>query len=106
MIKKIQSLLGAEADDLLKHKCTGFPKESLHLPGPDFIDRVSATKRKKTTKKPRPKPREGYCSLNGRNLYPCPHLLEHTNRSQRRLLTFMMTVVGILLTALIAALKH
>ena len=40
MIKKIQSLLGAEADDLLNHKCTGFPKESLHLPGPDFIDRV------------------------------------------------------------------
>jgi fructose-bisphosphate aldolase, class I len=40
VIKKIQSLLGAEADDLLKHKCTGFPKESLHLPGPDFIDRV------------------------------------------------------------------
>ena len=40
MIKKIQSLLGAEADDLLNHKCKGFPKESLHLPGPDFIDRV------------------------------------------------------------------
>ena len=40
MIKKIQSLLGAEADDLLKHKCKGFPKESLNLPGPDFIDRV------------------------------------------------------------------
>jgi class I fructose-bisphosphate aldolase len=40
MIKKIQSLLGAEADDLLTHKCEGFPKESLHLPGPDFIDRV------------------------------------------------------------------
>ncbi len=40
MIKKIQSLLGAEADDLLSYKCTGFPKESLHLPGPDFIDRV------------------------------------------------------------------
>ena len=40
MIKKIQSLLGAEADDLLNHKCAGFPKESLHLPGPDFIDRV------------------------------------------------------------------
>ena len=40
MIKKIQSLLGAEADDLLNHQCTGFPKESLHLPGPDFIDRV------------------------------------------------------------------
>jgi class I fructose-bisphosphate aldolase len=40
LIKKIQSLLGAEADDLLNHKCKGFPKESLHLPGPDFIDRV------------------------------------------------------------------
>jgi class I fructose-bisphosphate aldolase len=40
LIKKIQSLLGAEADDLLKHKCEGFSKESLHLPGPDFIDRV------------------------------------------------------------------
>ena len=40
MIKKIQSLLGPEADDLLTHKCKGFAKESLHLPGPDFIDRV------------------------------------------------------------------
>jgi class I fructose-bisphosphate aldolase len=40
VIKKIQSLLGKEADDLLKHKCQGFPKESLHLPGPDFLDRV------------------------------------------------------------------
>jgi class I fructose-bisphosphate aldolase len=40
LIKKIQSLLGAEAEDLLPHKCTGFAKESLHLPGPDFIDRV------------------------------------------------------------------
>jgi fructose-bisphosphate aldolase, class I len=40
LIKKIQSLLGAEAEDLLKHKCSGFSKESLHLPGPDFIDRV------------------------------------------------------------------
>jgi class I fructose-bisphosphate aldolase len=40
LIKKIQSLLGPEADDLLTHKCRGFSKESLHLPGPDFIDRV------------------------------------------------------------------
>jgi class I fructose-bisphosphate aldolase len=40
LIKKIQSLLGAEAEDLLNYKCEGFPKESLHLPGPDFIDRV------------------------------------------------------------------
>jgi fructose-bisphosphate aldolase, class I len=40
LIKKIQSLLGAETEDLLNYKCMGFPKESLHLPGPDFIDRV------------------------------------------------------------------
>jgi class I fructose-bisphosphate aldolase len=40
LLKKIQSLLGPEADDLLSHKCRGFSKESLHLPGPDFLDRV------------------------------------------------------------------
>ena len=27
-------------DSLLNHKCEGIPKESLHLPGPDFVDRV------------------------------------------------------------------
>jgi class I fructose-bisphosphate aldolase len=40
MFKKIQTLLGKDAEDLLTHQCKGFPKESLHLPGPDFIDRV------------------------------------------------------------------
>ena len=38
----IQSLLGSEASYLLDHRCTTFPKSSLHLPGPDFIDRVVA----------------------------------------------------------------
>jgi class I fructose-bisphosphate aldolase len=38
----IVGLLGAEADNLLTHVCKGIPKESLHLPGPDFIDRVFA----------------------------------------------------------------
>jgi class I fructose-bisphosphate aldolase len=33
-------LLGAEAENLLTHTCTGVPKESLQLPGPDYIDRV------------------------------------------------------------------
>lgn len=42
MLKKIQSLLGPESEDLLTHTCTGFPKDTLHLPGPDFIDRVWA----------------------------------------------------------------
>ncbi len=39
-IKAIQDLLGADADSLLKHTCKGVPKERLHLPGPDFVDRV------------------------------------------------------------------
>lgn len=37
--EKIAQLLGDEADYLLEHKCTTIPKDQLHLPGPDFIDR-------------------------------------------------------------------
>lgn len=40
MIKEIEQLLGADAKNLLSHQSKGIPKESLHLPGPDFIDRV------------------------------------------------------------------
>jgi len=40
MLKDIEKLLGADAKSLLEHKSTGIPKESLHLPGPDFVDRV------------------------------------------------------------------
>ena len=36
----IESLLGADAEKLLSHVCKTIPKESLHLPGPDFVDRV------------------------------------------------------------------
>ncbi|MCX7606740.1 MAG: class I fructose-bisphosphate aldolase [Bacteroidia bacterium] len=35
-------LLGDEAESLLTHTCTTIPREQLHLPGPDFIDRVWA----------------------------------------------------------------
>jgi len=38
--EEIKSLLGTDADKLLKHVCTGIPKEMIHLPGPDFIERV------------------------------------------------------------------
>ena len=41
MIGKIQSLLG-EHESLLTHECKTIPKEHLHLPGPDFIDRSYA----------------------------------------------------------------
>jgi class I fructose-bisphosphate aldolase len=36
---KIQALLGAEAENLLTYK-SKFPKEKLHLPGSDFVDRI------------------------------------------------------------------
>lgn len=32
--------LGNEADYLLKHECKTVSKEMLHLPGPDFVDRI------------------------------------------------------------------
>ncbi len=38
----IVQLLGAEAEGLLSHVCKGIPKQGLHLPGPDFVDRVVA----------------------------------------------------------------
>ena len=40
MIGKIQEILGQDADGLLSHQCKTVSKENLHLPGPDFIDRV------------------------------------------------------------------
>ena len=38
----IAGLLGADADSLLSHVCKGIPRESVHLPGPDYVDRVVA----------------------------------------------------------------
>lgn len=40
-------LLGPEAEPLLTHICRGIPRERLHLPGPDFIDRVHAASDRK-----------------------------------------------------------
>jgi fructose-bisphosphate aldolase, class I len=39
MITDIMKFLGDSADDLLNHNCI-FSKEKLHLPGPDFVDRI------------------------------------------------------------------
>jgi class I fructose-bisphosphate aldolase len=41
MLEKIKELLGKEAEALLTYKAK-FPKEKLHLPGPDFVDRIFA----------------------------------------------------------------
>ena len=40
-ISKIQELLGDNAG-LLTHECKTISKDRLHLPGPDFVDRVVA----------------------------------------------------------------
>lgn len=40
MIDRIQELLGNDAEMLLNHTSTTIPKDSLHLPGPDFVDRI------------------------------------------------------------------
>ncbi|NDJ75546.1 MAG: class I fructose-bisphosphate aldolase [Chloroflexi bacterium] len=41
-MSKIESLLGDEAEALLGHKCETIPQDMLHLPGPDFVDRIFA----------------------------------------------------------------
>lgn len=38
----ITEILGKDADNLLQHECKTISKEDLHLPGPDFVDRVVA----------------------------------------------------------------
>ena len=40
MTTDIQSLLGDKAEKLLGFKSPKIPKERLHLPGPDFVDRI------------------------------------------------------------------
>jgi class I fructose-bisphosphate aldolase len=36
----LHEIVGAEVDSLLKYECKGIPRQSLHLPGPDYIDRI------------------------------------------------------------------
>ena len=38
----VTELLGADAEALLAHECKTIPKDSLHLPGPDVVDRIYA----------------------------------------------------------------
>ena len=41
-IGRIEEILGSDAESLLGHTCTTIPAASIHQPGPDFIDRVTA----------------------------------------------------------------
>ncbi len=38
--KKLTELLGTQAESLLNHECKTIDKSKLHLPGPDFVDRI------------------------------------------------------------------
>jgi class I fructose-bisphosphate aldolase len=39
---RVEEILGSDAGDLLQHRCQTIPKEHLHLPGPDSVERVYA----------------------------------------------------------------
>jgi class I fructose-bisphosphate aldolase len=41
-MSQLEEILGADAPALLNHQCKTIPKESLHLPGPDYVDRSYA----------------------------------------------------------------
>jgi class I fructose-bisphosphate aldolase len=50
MNKEIEKLLGESAKGLLEHNCNTVTKDKLHVPGPDFVDRVyTATDRNPQT---------------------------------------------------------
>src|SRR5689334_15514765 len=36
----VDEILGSDAAGLLQHQCKTIPKDSLHLPGPDFVERI------------------------------------------------------------------
>lgn len=38
--QEIETLLAAEAENLLSHSCKTIPKDKLHLPGADWVDRI------------------------------------------------------------------
>jgi class I fructose-bisphosphate aldolase len=47
MNNSIEEMLGSEAESLLNHTCK-FPKDDLHLPGPDFVERIFALSDRQT----------------------------------------------------------
>ncbi len=40
MIRNIEKVLGSKGEGLLTHRCSCIPASSLHLPGPDAVDRL------------------------------------------------------------------
>ncbi len=48
MARNINDLLGKDADFLLKHQSKTISRERLHIPGPDFVDRIFAQTNRNT----------------------------------------------------------
>jgi class I fructose-bisphosphate aldolase len=42
MSSKLEQILGEDAAPLLRHQCKTIPKEHIHLPGPDYVERIYA----------------------------------------------------------------
>jgi fructose-bisphosphate aldolase, class I len=42
-LNAIEKALGDKSQYYLNHKCQGIPKDMLHLPGPDYVDRIVAS---------------------------------------------------------------
>src|SRR6266480_5699995 len=40
MSSKLEQILGEDAAPLLRHQCRTIPKENIHLPGPDYVERI------------------------------------------------------------------
>jgi len=40
LYSRIEQTLGAEAESLLAHQCKAIQKQQLHVPGPDWVDRI------------------------------------------------------------------
>ncbi|MCK7521628.1 MAG: hypothetical protein MZV64_30065 [Ignavibacteriales bacterium] len=79
---QITDLLGADAKALLEHKSTGIPKEQLHLPGPDWVDRIHGHSDRPNAGAPEPAAR---CSATGRlagtgylSILPVDQGIEHS----------------------------
>lgn len=47
MTTSIPEILKEDSETLLNHVCKSIPKEQLHIPGPDFVDRVSVANDRK-----------------------------------------------------------
>src|SRR5437899_7803927 len=81
---KIETYLGAKADSLLGFKSPKITKERLHLPGPDFIDRVYAESDRNVRVLTNPQRMFGHGRLSGTgylSILPVDQGIAHSGRA-------------------------